>query len=95
MSDETPERRQTIASHVVWRDDAAELVLFDSSNGRYHTLSRIGSEIWRRWSRGLATGTIIADLAAEYGVSNDMVREQVLEFLATVRAAGLLADGEG
>lgn len=92
MSDEPLDQCPALASHVVWRDDAAEIVLFDSSNGRYHTLSRIGSEIWRRWSRGVPTGAIIADLAAEYEVSNDMVREQVLEFLATVRAAGLLAD---
>ncbi len=52
-------------------------------------LNESGARIWELFCRGLDVAAIAKDLAEQYGIDREAVKEDVLQFLARLEAAGV------
>jgi hypothetical protein len=84
----------SIASYVVWKNVAGDLVLFDERDGAYHALNAAAASIWRRVADGRAVPAIIDELSAEFGAARDVVSDDVTRFIDEAVGKGLLIQGE-
>lgn len=82
-------RTLAIPSAVTWRDVDADLVLFDTRDGRYHTLDRVASRIWRLIARHGAIDPIVFELQHEYA-PGAAVDADVRAFVAHAQSLGLI-----
>jgi len=82
--------RVTVPESVLFRDLDGEAVLLETGSSRYYGLNEVGT---RMWSLLHLHGDIEAGcraLLAEYEVPEDRLREDLLRFVDTLAARGLI-----
>jgi len=69
-----------------------EVVVMDTSSGRFYALEATGLAIWRAIDGKTGRDSLVADLAERFGECVDIVGADVDAFLATLRDAGLVEE---
>ena len=90
-----PEKLQgkiEIGNHVAWRLIGDEVVIVDSRSSEMFTLNGTGSAIWMHMVHDTPLSGIVTALAAEYEVSDDEARTDILVFVAEMKERGLILE---
>jgi len=75
---------------VVFQDLGDETVLLDLENGEYFAVDGTGKRIWDCLVEGKTPSQVVAVLAAEYEVGEEVAREDLGKFVADLLDRGLL-----
>ncbi|HEX7071953.1 MAG TPA: PqqD family protein [Rhodothermales bacterium] len=67
-----------------------ELVLLDLRTRRYYTLNETGMFIWQRLAKGSQPDEIAAAFSAEWSLSPEEGRSEVLKLLGELESEGLV-----
>jgi len=67
-------------------------VLVNMTSGGCFELNRIGSAIWSRLQQGASVGDLISDLTVRYGITADAAERDMVPWIESLRAAGLLSE---
>ena len=65
-------------------------VMMDIMTGKYYNLGEVGGRIWELLEEPMTLGALVQKLTAEYDVSADRCRSDMLPFLNTLIERGLL-----
>lgn len=68
-----------------------ELVMMSVSQGKYFNLNGVGARIWELLAEPTSVEALVASLTAEFEVDADTARRETEQFLAELRARGMLA----
>ena len=68
-------------------------VMMDIMSGKYYNLGEVGGRIWEMLEEPMTLGALVQKLTAEYDVSADRCRSDMLPFLNTLIERGLLVTG--
>ena len=68
-------------------------VMMDIMTGKYYNLGEVGGRIWEMLEEPLTLGALVQKLTAEYDVSAERCRSDMLPFLDTLIERGLLVAG--
>lgn len=82
--------RLTIPARVLFRELAGEAVLLQTESGLYFGLDEIGTRIWSLLQQHGEVGRVYEEMLAEYAVSPERLREDLLQLIATLITRGLL-----
>jgi hypothetical protein len=89
----------TVASHVVWLDQADEIQLYDTTAGQFQTLNATGAAIWRRLVDNGERDAIVAGLAEQFGAEDDnqrgLIAQDTDRFLGRLAEQGLITADSG
>jgi DNA-binding FadR family transcriptional regulator len=61
------------------------MVLIDTNRGVTFGANIVGAKIWKKFQEGTSIGQIIDEISSEFGVSRDVVREDLRGFLASLK----------
>lgn len=84
----------SIPAHVVTQSVAEEMVLLDVSTERYYGLNASATLVWKLFLDGFPTGSVIAALEAEFGLSHQEAEQDLKLFQQQLAAAGLIETPE-
>ena len=65
-------------------------VMMDIMTGKYYNLGEVGGRIWELLEEPMTLGALVQKLTAEYDISADRCRSDMLPFLNTLVKRGLL-----
>jgi hypothetical protein len=82
------------SSSIIWSIVDGEALLLDSSSGHYFSMNPLATEIWEQLHRKASIAQIVETISARYGVSADMVRQDVVELVDELREASLWDDAD-
>jgi len=82
----------TMPSHLRSVVDHDGAVILDSSRNAMTILDATGAYIWQRLNRGVPLDAIIAELARDTGVDEQMVAKDVDAFMEQLKSKHLVAD---
>ncbi|GAA0924122.1 PqqD family protein [Virgisporangium aurantiacum] len=86
----------SVADNVVWIDSDDEVRLYDAESGEFRTLNDSAAHIWRLVADGRKTDEIVAELKVRFAADDEheagLIARDVVEFIATLRDAGLIHD---
>jgi hypothetical protein len=68
-------------------------VMMDIMTGKYYNLGEVGGRIWELLEEPMTLGALVQKLTAEYDVSAERCRSDMLPFLNTLIERGLLIAG--
>ena len=68
-------------------------VMMDIMTGKYYNLGEVGGRIWELLEEPMTLDTLVQKLTAEYDVSAERCRSDMLPFLNTLIERGLLVAG--
>ena len=85
-----PESRYAVPATVVFQDLGDETVLLDLENGEYFAVDGTGKRIWDCLVEGKTPGQVVAMLAAEFEVGEEVARQDLGKFVAELLHRGLL-----
>lgn len=68
-------------------------VMMDIMTGKYYNLGAVGGRIWELLEEPMTLAALVKKLTAEYDVSAEQCRTDILPFLNTLLERGLLAEG--
>ena len=68
-------------------------VMMDIMTGKYYNLGEVGGRIWEMLEEPMTLGNLVQKLTAEYDVSAERCRSDMLPFLNTLIERGLLVAG--
>lgn len=68
-------------------------VMMDIMTGKYYNLGEIGGRIWELLEEPATLAALVQKLTAEYDVSAEQCRNDILPFLNTLLERGLLVEG--
>ena len=68
-------------------------VMMDIMSGKYYNLGEVGGRIWELLEEPMTLDTLVQKLTAEYDVSAERCRSDMLPFLNTLIERGLLVVG--
>lgn len=68
-------------------------VMMDIMTGKYYNLGEVGGRIWELLEEPATLSELIGKLTAEYDVSAEQCRTDILPFLNTLLERGLLLEG--
>ncbi len=80
------QRSETALSSPV----ADEMVMFDTAHGKYYGLNDIAVAIWKRLEEPVTVREVCDSLIAEFDVSPDQCREDVVAFLTRLKDKDLI-----
>jgi hypothetical protein len=80
----------TVPESVLFRDLDGEAVLLETGSGRYYGLNEVGTRMWSLLQLHGETETACHALLMEYDVPEDRLREDLLRFVETLAARGLV-----
>jgi hypothetical protein len=66
------------------------MAMMDLESGQYFVLTEVAAEIWDRLAEPVPVSALCAALAGVYDVSPEQCRDEVLSFLETTHAKGLI-----
>ncbi len=69
-----------------------ELVMFDTEAGKYYGLNEVATAIWNRLQNPQTIGSLINSLTAEFEISEEQCRKEVLQFLSDMINRGLVEE---
>ena len=75
---------------MVWHNVEADLVLFNSITGTYHTLDAVGSDVWRTLSDCDLVDAVVERLNRRYSGDRETVERDVAGFIEMACRLGLL-----
>lgn len=79
-----------VPEHVVYRAFVKETVVLNLKTGKYHGLNPTGGRMLEVLTKAESIGAATAELAAEYGQSQDQVERDVLSFCDDLVERGLI-----
>jgi hypothetical protein len=82
--------RVTVPESVLFRDLDGEAVLLETGSGRYYGLNEVGTRMWSLLHLHGDIEAVCRALLAEYEVPEDRLREDLLRFVDTLAARGLI-----
>ena len=68
-------------------------VMMDIMPGKYYTLGEVGGRIWELLEEPMTVAALVQKLTAEYDVSAERCRADILPFLRKLLERGLLVEG--
>lgn len=68
-------------------------VMMDVVTGKYYNLGAVGGRIWELLEEPMTLAALVKKLTAEYDVSAEQCRTDILPFLNTLLERGLLVEG--
>ena len=68
-------------------------VMMDVMTGKYYNLGQVGGRIWELLEEPATLAALVQKLTAEYDVSAEQCRTDILPFLNTLLERGLLVEG--
>ena len=68
-------------------------VMMDIMTGKYYNLGEVGGRIWEMLEEPISLAALVQKLTAEYDVSAERCRSDILPFLDTLIERGLLIAG--
>ena len=74
-------------------DMSGSAVMMDIMSGKYYNLGEVGGRIWEMLEEPMTLGALVQKLTAEYDVSAERCRSDMLPFLNTLIERGLLVTG--
>jgi hypothetical protein len=84
------EQRWRIAAHARGSATRDGLALLDVKGGKVVTANAIGARIWTLVDEGCDLAAILAAISAETGTGEDMIRQDITDFLASLVKKGLI-----
>jgi len=82
--------RVTVPESVLFRDLDGEAVLLETGSSRYYGLNEVGTRMWSLLHLHGDIEAVCRALLAEYEVPEDRLREDLLRFVDTLAARGLI-----
>ena len=80
-------------SGLMAADMNGSAVMMDIMTGKYYNLGEVGGRIWEMLEEPMTLGALVQKLTAEYDVSAERCRSDMLPFLNTLIERGLLVAG--
>ena len=69
-----------------------EAVILGIDSGKYIGLNEIGTEVWNRLTEPIRVSELIKEFVELYDEDEAIIREHILEFLATLDERSLIGD---
>lgn len=82
--------RFTIPESVLFRDLDGEAVLLETVTGRYYGLNEVGTRMWSLLQLHGEIEAVCRALVSEYDAPEARLRDDLLRFVDTLAASGLL-----
>jgi hypothetical protein len=79
---------------VVQSDVDGQSMLMSIETGRYFSLSRIGTHIWKQLEQPCTESTIIAKLKLDFDVSDEQCERETKTFLQELRERRLICPAQ-
>jgi len=80
-----------IPSHVKWRLEDGEMVVFDPIQGKVHVLNAVASKIWALLDTEKVMTDIVEELSGRYPeIPTEKIRQDVDAFVRELTQKGLL-----
>jgi hypothetical protein len=79
----------------IWREVDGETVVISSDNKLMHVLNETGSMIWSLLDENNDRDSIVQIVAAAFGGNEEAVRNDLDEFIETLKSLNLLEDCHG
>jgi hypothetical protein len=80
----------TVPESVLFRDLDGEAVLLETMTGRYYGLNEAGTRMWSLLQLHGEIEAVCRALVAEYDAPEERLREDLLRFVDTLAASGLV-----
>lgn len=77
-------------NEVMWREVEGEAVILDLKTSTYLTTNATGAQMWKLLQDDVSLAELEHHLVATFGVSEEVARHDVGEFLAQLRENDLL-----
>lgn len=84
------DRRVTVPQGVMFRDLDGEAVVLDLESGRYFGLNETGTRMWLLLQEHGAVEPALQAMLAEYDVTEERLRSEMLSFVDTLTSQRLL-----
>ncbi len=75
---------------VAWTDVDGEIVALDETSAEYIAANEAGGLLWRALASGATRDDLVAELAAEYGLTLERAAADTDNFLAALKERDLL-----
>jgi hypothetical protein len=85
--DQVVSRDERTASRVL----AGEAIILTSMDSRIHSLNETGSRIWELLADEPTLGEVVARMCAEFEVSEEQARTDVLSFIGLLASKGMVS----
>jgi hypothetical protein len=85
-----PVARITVPESVLFRDLDGEAVLLETVTGRYYGLNEVGTRMWSLLQLHGEIEAVCRALLTEYDAPEARLRDDLLRFLDTLAASGLI-----
>lgn len=82
-----------IPAQVMVREVGEETVILDLANGTYYGLDPVGARIWQLMAEGQTLVQVCDVMLAEYDVSREDIKRDVLALLETLLERQLVSAG--
>lgn len=80
-------------SGLMTADMNGSAVMMDIMTGKYYNLGEVGGRIWELLEEPMSLNALVEKLTAEFDVSAEQCRADILPFLSTLLERGLLVEG--
>jgi len=77
------------SSNLIWRIVDDEALILDLSSGVYFSLNPVATEVWQGLQAGKPLARIVAEIAEIYGTAEDVVRNDMDQFVEELGKAKL------
>lgn len=77
-----------------WREVDGEIVVLDLATSRYLAVNHSGAVLWRALCAEITRSALEATLSERYAIAPEAAAQAVEEFLAALRARGLLSEAD-
>jgi hypothetical protein len=77
--------------NVVFRELEGEAVILNLETGTYFGLNEVGTRIWALIQEHRSLGRVFEAMRAEYGVSPDVLKSDLLRLVEELQAKGLVS----
>ena len=77
---------------VIWREIDGETAIISSDNKKMMILNDVGSRMWNLMDGKSTLAAIASLIAGEYGVSEEMVKQDIMEYAAELERQRLIEE---
>lgn len=89
-----PDRRMIRTTGNIISDMDGDTVMMNVGKGKYYNLGSVGGRIWNLLEHPCTVQQLVDSLTAEYEVTEETCRQQVIQFLSVLSDEGLIEDFE-
>lgn len=79
-------------SRLSWRAIDGQIVVLDLERSEYFVVNDTGAVVWELLADGTTMDDLVAALVGRFGIDVEAAELDAAEFVAALRASGLLAD---